>query len=492
MQHKEFLTLDRKTVNALSTEDKTLLNKLLVSKTDGLKVNVNEDGVAFVFLTDQNDSYMPFNKQAFFAFTENLAKILTEDTNGQFRRKASWLGARIAEALPYRPETFNRNTLLDLMSKSEEPKHFSVDATIPTKGSLYEWSLRPAPTLSELESVLLNENSSSVSDLRDLAMRFCEQNYTVVRDPEAMLWEVHGAMSYEELIASSDDKSEAMFMAFEAYTCGKYTNNQETYVCTNKKIKELMSNDMFDRSANRLLADEILFLTNRIISNVNEDMSNLSSNHVNKELAELFELGETKTCDNPVVYAARALRLTIGERLEKFNKRFSQVTQKKQEKITTLNTFMVHDSGIYPFFDCVLNQLIAGAKQGDLKALLERSDILYSWGVDVRQDLITDIEGGQEDLTKDVRKWGGQNIELLDDMYEVYVCADTRFREHSLSKKTMLSAAYALEDKFRCVVEDVLTELAGSADVLGEMVSGDAKKALKDFLKTQEFRFTVF
>lgn len=59
--------------------------------------------------------YLPFTKEAHFAFAENLAKTLKKDTNGQFNRKPSWLGARIAASLPNRPENFNVNTLLDLM-----------------------------------------------------------------------------------------------------------------------------------------------------------------------------------------------------------------------------------------------------------------------------------------------------------------------------------------------------------------------------------------
>ncbi|CAH7422838.1 hypothetical protein VCHA53O466_50412 [Vibrio chagasii] len=71
--------------------------------------------------TSNNDcEFLPFTKDAFFAFSSNVASILHEDTNGQFNRKASWVGARLAKALPNKPDGFNVNTLLDAMREALE------------------------------------------------------------------------------------------------------------------------------------------------------------------------------------------------------------------------------------------------------------------------------------------------------------------------------------------------------------------------------------
>ncbi|CAH7422025.1 hypothetical protein VCHA53O466_50400 [Vibrio chagasii] len=70
--------------------------------------------------------FLPYTKEAFFAFTENLALRLKEDTNGQFNRKPSWLGHRIVESLPNKPKGFNRHTLLDEMRAVAESSESEV------------------------------------------------------------------------------------------------------------------------------------------------------------------------------------------------------------------------------------------------------------------------------------------------------------------------------------------------------------------------------
>lgn len=71
-------------------------------------------------MSNQNNALtlFPQTLPKYFEFCENLAVILKEKSNGQIRRKPSWLGACIAEALPDTQEDFNVNTLYDALKKA--------------------------------------------------------------------------------------------------------------------------------------------------------------------------------------------------------------------------------------------------------------------------------------------------------------------------------------------------------------------------------------
>lgn len=69
----------------------------------------------------------PENKNDFFNFCENFSKNLEQDSNGQIRRKASWLGARMAKSLPNQKPDFNINTLLDAFNQADQ----ATETTLP-------------------------------------------------------------------------------------------------------------------------------------------------------------------------------------------------------------------------------------------------------------------------------------------------------------------------------------------------------------------------
>ncbi|MEZ8292344.1 hypothetical protein AB6D11_00675 [Vibrio splendidus] len=71
------------------------------------------------------NTYFPTDKPSYFLLCENFAEKLLKDSNGQIRRKASWLGARLASSLPNQAPGFNINTLLDGLTQCEDPVRLS-------------------------------------------------------------------------------------------------------------------------------------------------------------------------------------------------------------------------------------------------------------------------------------------------------------------------------------------------------------------------------
>lgn len=64
-------------------------------------------------------SLFPSTDAGFKLFCKKLSANLESASNGQIRRKESWIAAQVAKSLPYQHESFNINTLKAIMAKAE-------------------------------------------------------------------------------------------------------------------------------------------------------------------------------------------------------------------------------------------------------------------------------------------------------------------------------------------------------------------------------------
>ncbi|CAH7262477.1 hypothetical protein VCHA53O466_320016 [Vibrio chagasii] len=110
----------------------------------------------------------------FLTFAENVASILTKESNGQIRRKKNFIASCMAKAIPNTPDNFNINTLKDCFDNdkpipqigsnlSKKAGWLSSDAAkdLPDTGIWLLWNVGDEPfTLSDFRVVTGDEYRS--------------------------------------------------------------------------------------------------------------------------------------------------------------------------------------------------------------------------------------------------------------------------------------------------------------------------------------------
>ncbi|WP_210499293.1 hypothetical protein [Vibrio crassostreae] len=180
---------------------------------------------------------MPFptTRKGFFAMSENLAKTLNEDTQGRFRQKPSWVGARIAKSIPEQPENFNVNTLLDLLAK-DEAKEFDVN----------DWAANFNGSLSELLEVIPKLISSAEAQAQSQLDNEYAEFVKVIFDDDDMDGFNYAVLTPTEnendFYAEDGWKLYTTFQAYaEALTCALSLVEGSTAFMGETVIKEVLS-----------------------------------------------------------------------------------------------------------------------------------------------------------------------------------------------------------------------------------------------------------
>lgn len=485
----DLLSLDRKNFDKLSSKQKQTLEYFtefaskygvsveVVSKPSEIaKANLDEIAIDALYpkevrvsFVDQASEFMPFTKQAWLAFGENLNTALFEGTKGQFRRKASWLRARIAKSLPFTPSEFNENTLMSYLKTYAEVPCFHAD--------LVRWA--HSVDIDSLDDLTLNElcelPSVDKTKLLEIARKVVDTCH-------------HLNLVEDEL----DDDG----FKFHIYLADD--NGEDTEIDTSYEREEEAICDAFQT----IMSHELTF-TYGLRSQVMNDQLE----HLTRDLLNTLEVPSDVYTDRDIYHAVISGYMPLQQVGYAIQKNTSPKSLQPTEKAsvtpelskdtakeqTLLNDYVMNsECGIAAFLS-ENTELIASAivdtvnednPHGEdiFNYINEENAVISEWSVDLCRELRRAVNTGNFELREELMAWATsrENMELLNEAHHSYLSSAEKTL--NLTEQLTIAAAFAAKEQITDQMMGFLNEIGVECldeDFVGEATSPIVKAALE-------------
>lgn len=382
-----------------------------------------------VALTDEMTQFLPFNTAAWLSLGENLNKTLFEDTQGQFRRKTSWLRSRIAKSLPYTAEGFNENTLVSQLKGSESNLNLPDD--------VLRWAY--SYELADLDQL-------DIYDFSNLPSVNRVKVFNIIRTL---------GDSCTELNLTQDDSDSDGF-EYTIWLAGHDGTDEEPH--QSYKSEEDMLIDAF----NLIINNELSFSYTAEKGDGNLNWENLTKDILN-EAHVPSSLYTDKDISRAVVSGYKPLEQVAYIIQKGTSPKNTAVNQVKQmapvitEEQNLLNEFIMNsECGVLNFLsdnaDAISRAIVDTVNEThdhreNLGAYLNQEDWLISlWMDELSASLKSRVESGDYEMRGALMDWANStsNMQLLNEAANTYLTG--RDKKQPLTQQLTLSACYALRE----------------------------------------------